>query len=97
MFKRCEIVKMWSVNLYCDNCGEHISNCGVLKSDGSSYEPCNPKSFKMWYGHTCPKCGKVTTTDKSYPYMTYAFSTEGEEVDENGILINKQESKTNEN
>jgi predicted RNA-binding Zn-ribbon protein involved in translation (DUF1610 family) len=50
---------MWSVSLYCDDCGEHISNCGVLKSDSSSYEPGNPKSLKMWYEHTCPKCGKV--------------------------------------
>lgn len=93
MIKRCEIVKMWSVNIYCDNCGEHISNYGVLKSDYTNYTPGDPKSLKMWYEYTCPKCGKVTTSDKQYPYMTYAFSNEGEEVDENGVLINKSNER----
>ena len=88
MYKRCEIVKMWTVNLYCDDCGEHISNCGKIRTANSG-SPLKNLQLDVWWEYTCPQCGKVTIADKHYPIMTYAFASDGEEVDKEGVLIQK--------
>lgn len=64
MLKKRE-VRTYMVELICDECGVPMEFTGIV------YD-----SYPGQYEHRCPKCGRTSYPDRSYPIIEYEYIDE---------------------